>query len=251
MSSLALSAIIFALVLGGILLGAWLRKKLPHHHLKQDAQDVVRLGVGLIGTIAALVLGLMIASAKSSFDTQSGQVKQITANVILVDHLLTEYGAETLPIRRQLREVMIGFAARLWQEKQTNTTRPFETNSAAEQVYMEIQALAPQTELQKSLQARAVQIATDVAQLRLLLFAENDNAIPTPFIAVLTIWLIIIFASFSLFAELNPTTFCFLALFALSASGALYLILELSQPFAGLMEIPSAPLRDALAPLAS
>lgn len=251
MSSLLLSTIIFALVLGGILLGSLLRRTLPHHHLNKDSQDVVRLGVGLVATIAALVLGLMIASAKSSFDTQSGQVKQITADVILLDDLLADYGPAARPIRQQIRGVIAGFAERLWHEKAAAGGRPFETNAAAEKIYLDIQALTPQTELQKSLQARAVQAATDLAQTRLLLFTESDNAIPAPFIAILAIWLIIIFASFSLFAELNATTFSFLALFALSASCAIYLILELSQPFNGLMQIPGAPLRDALAPLAS
>lgn len=251
MSALLLSAIIFALVLGGILLGALLRRTLPKHHLDKESQDVVRLGVGLIGTIAALVLGLMIASAKSSFDTQSGQVKQITADVILVDNLLAEYGPEALPVRQHLREVIAGFATRLWRDKQDRASHRFETNAASERVYMEMQALVPRTEMQKSLQARAVEATTDIAHTRLLLFAETENAIPAPFIAVLVIWLVIIFASFSLFAELNVTTFSLLALFALSAACAIYLILELSQPFTGLMEIPSAPLREALAPLGS
>jgi hypothetical protein len=251
MNPLLLSAIIFALVLGGVLLGAMLRRKLPRHHLTKDSQEVVRLGVGLIATIAALVLGLMIASAKSSFDTQTGQIKQITADILLLDTLLAEYGPEALPIRQRIRGAIAGFAAQLWYEKETGPPRPFETNTAAERIYMDIQTLAPQTDLQKSLLARAVRVATDLAQTRLLLFAETDNAIPPPFIAVLVIWLVIIFASFSLFAELNATTFSFLALFALSASCAIYLILELSQPFTGLMQIPSAPLREALAPLAS
>jgi len=83
MSALALSCLIFVLTLGGILLGALLRRALPEHHLSEDSQDVVRLGVGLIATIAALVLGLLIASAKSSFDTQSTQITQITADIIL------------------------------------------------------------------------------------------------------------------------------------------------------------------------
>jgi hypothetical protein len=250
MSALALSAIIFVLVLGGILLGTLLRRTLPRHHLSKDSQDVVRLGVGLIATIAALVLGLLIASAKSSFNTQSGQVKQITADVILLDALLAEYGPAALPIRQRIRGVIGSFADRLWHEKEADITRPFEINTAAEKVYLEIQALTPQTDLQKSLQARAVQAATDLAQTRLLLFTETDNAIPGPFITILAFWLVIIFASFSLFAEMNVTTLAFLALFALSASCAIYLILELSQPFTGLMAIPSAPLRLALAPLA-
>jgi hypothetical protein len=111
------------------------------------------------------------------------------------------------------------------------------------------QALSPSNDLQRSLQARAIQIANDMTQIRLLLFVERDSAIPGPFLAVLVFWLIIIFASFSLFADLNATVFIFLSLFALSASGAIFLILELSEPFTGLMMISSEPLRTALAPL--
>ena len=250
MSSVTLSAIIFVLVLGGVFIGSGLRRMLPHHHLSKDSQDVVRLGVGLIATISALVLGLLIAAAKSSFDTQSGQVKQITADIILIDNLMSEYGPEAQPIRQQIRAAMGSFVDRMWREKTEEAGRPYEANAAAEKVYKEILGLTPQNETQKALQSRAIQVVNDLAQTRLLLFAEADNAIPAPFIAILVFWLVIIFASFSLFAELNPTTFCFLCLFALSSACAMFLILELSQPFSGLMMIPSAPLRAALAPLA-
>jgi hypothetical protein len=249
MSALALSSIIFAFVIVGIFLGSWLRRALPHHHLSKDSQDVVRLGVSLIATIAALVLGLLISSAKSTFDTQSGQVKQIAADIILIDNLLAEYGPEALPLRQQLRNAMGPFVDRLWREKQVTTAAPFSSLAVAEKVYLDIQALAPQSDVQKSLQARAVQVSTDLTQTRLLLFTESDNAIPAPFIAILAFWLVIIFASYSLFAEMNVTTFTCLALFALSASCALYLILELSQPFTGLMMIPSTALREALGPI--
>src|SRR5580693_4085782 len=116
-SPLTLSCIIFALTVGGIFLGVLLRRALPKHHLSKDSQDVVRLGVGLVATIAALVLGLLIAAAKGSFDTQSGQVKQITADIILLDALLEQYGPEAAPIRTQMRSVIGPFADRLWHEK--------------------------------------------------------------------------------------------------------------------------------------
>ena len=99
MSPLAVSCLIFVLTLGGILVGALLRRTLPKHHLSKDSQDVVRLGVGLIATIAALVLGLLIAAAKSSFDTQSSQITQLTADMILLDNLLGQHGPEGRPIR--------------------------------------------------------------------------------------------------------------------------------------------------------
>jgi len=249
MSALALSCLIFVLTLGGILLGALLRRALPKDHLSKDSQDVVQLGVGLIATLAALLLGLLIAAAKSTFDTQSTQVTQITADLILLDNLLAQYGPEARPIRQQMRSVIGPFADEIWREKQTSSATPFERNASVEQVYLAIQALSPQSDLQRSLQARAAQVSTDLLQTHLILFAESNKVIPTPFLAILVLWLVIIFASFSLFSDLNATVFTCLAFFALSASCAIFLILELSQPFSGLMTISSAPLRHALGPL--
>jgi hypothetical protein len=144
MGALALSCLIFVLTLGGILLGALLRRVLPKHHLGEESQDVARLGVGLIATIAALVLGLLIASAKSSFDTQSTQVTQIIADMILLDNLLAEYGPEARPIREQMRNIIGPLADRLWREKQASAVAPFELSGAAEKAYLGIQSLSPQ-----------------------------------------------------------------------------------------------------------
>ena len=249
MSALALSCLIFVLTLGGIFIGALLRRALPEHHLREDSQVVVRLGVGLIATISALVLGLLIAAAKTSFDTQSTQITQITADFILIDSLLAEYGPEARPIREQMRSLIGPLADRLWREKQASTAAPFEFTATGEKAYLAIQALSPQNDLQRSLQARAAQLSTDLVQTRLILFAESSNVIPTPFLVILVLWIVIIFASFSLFSDLNVTVFTCLSLFALSASCAIFLILELSRPFSGLLMISSEPLRHALAPL--
>jgi hypothetical protein len=246
MSALTFSGIIFVLTLGGIFLGTLLRRALPRHHLDENVKDVVRLGVGLIATIAALVLGLLIAAAKNSFDTQTGQVRQITANLILLDNVLAQYGPEARPVREQIRSTVGPFADRLWHEKEASASGPFETDGAAERVYLDIQKLSPRDDLERSLKTRAVQISNDLAQVRFLLFVESDNLIAKPFLAILAFWLVIIFASFSLFSPLNGTVFTCLFLFALSAASAIFLILELSRPFTGLMMIPSAPLRNAL-----
>ena len=246
MSALTLSGIIFVLTLGGIFLGTLLRRALPKHHLNSHAKDAVRLGAGLTATIAALVLGLLIAAAKGSFDTQTSQVRQITANLILLDNILAQYGPETRAIREQIRSTIDPFADGLWREKEAGTTRPVETNAAAERVYLEIHKLSPHDDLQRLLKTRAVQISNDLAQVRFLLFVESENLIAKPFLAVLAFWLMIIFASFSLFSPLNGTVFTCLFLFALSAASAIFLIMELSRPFTGLMMISSAPLRNAL-----
>jgi hypothetical protein len=248
MTPVVLSSGIFLLTLGGIFLGSLLRDALPQHHLNKDTQDVVRLGVGLVATMAALVVGLLIAAAKNSFDTQSGQVRQITADVVLLDNLLAQYGPEAAPLRAEIRTAIPLFADRLWSEKASDAMAPYEPSVAVEKIYVQVQSLAPQNDLQRSLQARAIEASTDIARERLLLFTETGNSIPLPFLGVLALWLIIIFASFSLFSGLNATVFISLALFALSSSCAIYLILELGRPFTGLMMISSAPLRDALGP---
>jgi hypothetical protein len=246
MSALVVSAIILLSTLGGIFLGTLLRRALPRHHLDEHVKDVVRLGVGLIATIAALVLGLLIASAKGSFDTQTSHLRQITANLILLDNILAQYGPEARPVREQIRSTVGPFADRLWREKQAGQSGPFETDGTAEQVHLKIQKLSPHDDVQRSLHSRAVQVSNDLAQVRFLLFVESENLIPIPFLAILAFWLMIIFTSFSLFSPLNVTVVTCLFLFALSAACAIFLILELSRPFTGLMSISSVPLRNAL-----
>jgi hypothetical protein len=246
MSALTLSGTIFGLTLAGIFLGTLLRRSLPEHHLNEHAKDVVRLGVGLIATIAALVLGLLIASAKDSFDRQTSQIRKITADLILLDNILAQYGPEARPVRERIRTTVGPFADRLWREKEADLRGAFERDGTEEQVYLDIQKLSPQDNVQRSLQSRAVQVSNEVAQTRFLLFVESENLVPSPFLAVLAFWLTLIFASFSLFSPLNVTVVTSLCLFGLSAASAIFLILELSRPFTGLMSISSAPLRNAL-----
>lgn len=123
---------------------------------------------------------------------------------------------------------------------------PFEMDGTAEQVHLKIQKLSPHDDVKRSLHSRAVQVSNDLAQVRFLLFAESENLIPIPFLAILAFWLTIIFTSFSPFSPLNVTVITCLFLFVLSAACAIFLILELSRPFTGLMSISGVPLRNAL-----
>jgi hypothetical protein len=251
MSPMAMSLIAFACVLGGTFLGMFLRNRLPGHHLSGDTKDVVRLGTGLIGTIAALVLGLLIGSANSTFETQSSQVRLLTASIVLLDTTLAQYGPETGSVRSLLRHVVATMADRIWREERSDSGKAeaFEASAAALSFYDQILKLSPRDEAQRSLQARAIDASNDLAKTRLLLYVKAGGSIPLPFLAILIFWLAIIFASFSLFAENNATTIGALCVFALSASASIFLILELSQPFTGLMMISAEPLRNSLAPL--
>ena len=253
MSPLLMSVIAFGCVLGGTFFGIFLRHRLPEHHLSAATKDVVRLGTGLIGTIAGLVLGLLIASANSTYETQSTQVQQLTANIVLLDRTLAQYGPETDLARNLLRRGVASMADRIWRENGSDSGKvaPFEASAAALSLYDEILKLSPRNEMQRSLQARALDTVQELGKTRLLLFAEAGMAIPIPFLVVLISWLTIIFASFSLFADNNGTTIVALGIFGVSASAAIFLILELGQPFTGLMTISSEPLRNALAPLST
>jgi hypothetical protein len=200
------SLIAFAVIFGGAIIGVLLRLALPEHQLAEDTKDVVRLCTGLIGTIAALVLGLLIASANSSYETQPSQVRRLAANIILLDRLLAHYGPEARTARDLIRRAIDPFVDRIWREhSEAGKDAPYEASAAGAAAGAAIQSLSLRTDLQRSLKSRAIQIATDPAETRLLLFDVSSSSIPTPFLMVLIFWLTMIFASFSLFSRLHAT----------------------------------------------
>jgi Protein of unknown function (DUF4239) len=247
---LHISEVAFIFIFGGALLGMGLRLILPEPHLNADTKDVVRLSTGLIATLSALVLGLLVASAQGLYQTQSNQIKQVTANVILLDNILTRSGPAAQPVRILLRSAVKTLVERIWREQESATTKsiPFEASTQSDLFFDKLLELTPQNDAQRQMQAKAVQLGVDLAQTRIL-FAQSGGAIPKPFIAVLVFWLTMIFVSFGLFARPNLTILAALFVCALSASSAIFLVLDLSHPFSGLITISSAPLSNALAPL--
>jgi len=251
MNSLVAFLIAFAAILGGAAIGGFLRRTLPGHHLSDDTKDVMRLGSSLIGWMAALVLGLLIASANNTYEGESTQITRMTANIILLDQLLAAYGPETRETRQSMRSAIGPLADQIWREHASGTASQitFAQNPSGEAAFVKVQELQPQNDLQRALKTRAVQVTTEIAQSRFLLFEQAQGGIPRPFLAVLVLWLSIIFATYSLFSRPNPTLIAAVVVFAFSAASAIFLLVELSQPFTGLMQISSMSLRGALAPL--
>jgi hypothetical protein len=248
---LYISEVSFAIIFSGALLGMLLRLVLPEPHLNSDTKDVVRLSTGLIATLSALVLGLLVASAQASYQTQANQIRQITANVILLDNILARAGPQAQPLRVLLRSGVDILVERIWGARgaaPANAAVPFQASAQSDQFFDKLLELTTQNDAQRQMQSRAIQITTDLAQTRIL-FAQSDSAIPKPFMAVLVFWITIIFVSFGLFARPNLTIVAALLVSALSASSAILLILDLSHPFSGLITISSAPLSHALAAL--
>jgi hypothetical protein len=241
-----MGGIMFVFAFGGALGGMVLRKALPEHHLTMESRDVIKLGVGLIATMSALILGLLVASAKGSYDTQRNEVIQLSGEVVVLDRVLAHYGGEAKEARDVLKTVVGNMIDRLWSRKESPRT---EESMTGEILLDKIQELSPTSDAQRSLQSQAVNMVIKLGQTRWLLVAQSRRSIPVPFLVAVVFWFCIIFASFGLSAPRNPVVIITLLICALSVSLAIFMILELDQPFQGMVQISSEPLRNALAHL--
>ncbi len=250
MSPMAIGWIVFALIFGSVMLAMALHAVVPEHHLGADSKDVVKLGIAVIATMSALVVSLLLASAKGSYDTRSREFTQMSANIIVLDRLLAHYGPETKVVRDLLHRSVVDALDRIRSSENFQLPILAPTTVTAESIYSQIQQLSPENEGKRSLQGEALRTAVELSQMRWLLFEQRAaSSIPMPFLVVLVFWLSIIFASFGLYAPRNATVVATLCVCALSLSGAIFLILELDRPFEGIIRISSAPLQSAIAQL--
>jgi hypothetical protein len=251
MYSLLIFLVTFVSIAVGGALGMLVRIRLPQAQLS-ESKEVIRLGAGLMGTVAALVLGLMIASAKNSFDSQIANVRQLAANIILLDELLEQYGPETSEARVMIRRAAAITVQRVWRENAgADRAETFSPSAAATQLFLTVESLSPKNDLQRSIKPRILEVGTELARTRLLMFVHVDNPIPAPLLVIMILWLAVIFASFTLFSDANVVVATASLIYALAVSSALFLIVDMSQPFTGLMKIPSEPLKHVLPRLAS
>jgi hypothetical protein len=248
MSPAAIAAISFACVLGGVLLGVLVRMHLPAHHLSSETQNAIKLGMGMVATVSGLVLGLLVATAKSSFDTRDSEIKQACARLVLLDHALARYGPETAPTRQKLRQLMADRIDQLWPPGHAHATIRQADETTLEDIEEQIEQLPARNAREREQRARVLAIASDLAQTRWLMIEQSvGSALPRPFLVIVTFWLTILFFSFGLVAPRNATAISVLIVCALCVATALFLVLEMDRPFGGLIQISSEPARQALA----
>ena len=245
-SSIATSLIAFACMFGGAVIGILLRSHLPEHHLSGDSKETVKVGMGLVATMSALVLGLLVSSAKNFYDTQSAELTQMSADVVLLDRLLAHYGPETKEVRDELRVALVESLDRIWPSERTRT---LEVSTSREDILDKIQALSPKNDKQHSLQAQALGLAVGIARTRWLMYQQLNISVSKVLLAVMVFWLTVVFFSFGLFAPHNGTAVVSLFAAGLSVSGAILLILDMYTPYIGLVRISSTPIHSALAQL--
>ena len=247
MNPTAIGMLVFACTFGGALAGIWLRAVLPEHHLSDESKDTVKVGIGLIATMTALVLGLVTASAKSSFDALDTAVKHTAADVLTLDRTLARYGSESREVREALYHAVERRLEMSWPQKSARASEleiPDMTRGA-EGLVDRIRGLSPQNDNQRWLQSRALDLGEALLEARWVIFSGVGTSVPVPFLAVLLFWLTISFASFGLFAPRNATVIAVLFVCALSVAGAVFLILEMDGPLEGLIKISPDPLRYA------
>jgi len=234
-------------VAGAVLVGSTLRRFLPQDHLSADTKETVKLAMGLLATMSALLLGLLVASAKSSHDNARSEVIQMAAKVIFLERVLIGYGPESAEARGLLRSAVEQVAHH-------NTQLPTATGGAnlapdpqrGNALYLAIEKLTPRDEMQRNLKAQAATLALELGEHRTLLMAQSIPSISMPLLVVVVCWLVVIFMGFSVIAPQNATATAALMISALSAAAAIFLILELDRPFSGLLRLPNEPITNVL-----
>ena len=247
MNPVEVGIVVFLCVLGAALLGVWLRGLLPAWHLNPQSRDVVKLVTGMIATVSAMVLGLLVASAKTSYDATNDEFRQGAAQVVMLDRVLASYGAETQPMREALRRTYALAIDQIFVDNadvRTWAGAPGKDNLEA--LDLSIRELVPRSEAQRGLQARALQLTGDLARTRWLLIAQAGSSLSMPLLVVLVSWLAAIFLSFGLLAPPNATTIASLVIGALSVATAIFIIEELDRPLSGVLRMSPAPLKSAL-----
>jgi Protein of unknown function (DUF4239) len=232
----------------GGLFGLMLHDRLPEEHVRDDSKDAVKTASGMIATLVALVIGLLVSSAKSSLDQANESLTQAGAKLIMLDQALGRYGPEAAPIREKMKASVQAAIERLWPSGRSydGGIAAIERGTGLSETQKMIEHLAPTDEPRRASRTQALQICNDLAQSRWLLIEEAQTTLPTPFLVILIFWLAVLFTGLGLVAPRNATTVTCLFVCALSMAGAIFLFMEMNRPFDGLIQASKAPLVKAL-----
>ena len=247
MPPLLIASITFVCTFGSAVAATFVRNWLPPTHLSKESQDVVRLGIGLVATMTALLLGLVTAAARSAFDAHDIALRNSAANILTLDRHLARFGPETRPTRDLIRRAIAFRIEAIWPANGaagTGLDAPGAT-PPIEEIENQILSLSPQNDAQRWFKAEALKLSEEIVKARWRILSSG-GAVPFPFLVVVIFWLTVTFTSFGLFAPRNATVVAVLAVSAMSVAGAVFLILELDGPFDGVIKVSSGPLRYAL-----
>jgi hypothetical protein len=247
--SYLVASIVFACVFTGSLIGLSLNAWLPEHHRSPASHDAIKLSTGMISVLASLVLGLLTASIKNSFDTIDGQMRTFAANLILTDQTLRDYGPEADTARGLLRDYTTQAIDDHWPQENNHPVRMENTGAgnAMDRARLTIISLASDTTLRQMLRASALQSREGLLQTRWQLIEREGTSIQPVFLIVLVTWIVLIFLAFGYNAPWNATVVSAFFISSVALSACLFIIVEMDSPFDGVITVSSHAMRDALA----
>jgi Protein of unknown function (DUF4239) len=238
---------VLVMVFGSAILGMLIRRKLPESHLSDESKGVVTLSMGVVGTLTALVLSLLIATASGTFNTRNQEITLIAAKVIQLDRLLRRFGPETASLRVLLRRYTTMRFQDLFPQ---GSAKPVLQNSNTITLFEDLEdrlaAMEGHNAQQRWLVSQAQALTADLTEVRWLLVEQEALGIPVPVLLVVLFWLCLLFMSFGLFAPRNATVTVVMFLCAVAVAGAIQTIMDLSRPFDGVVRVSGKPLRQAL-----
>jgi hypothetical protein len=246
LSPVILGIVVLLCLTGGVVAGVWLRGALKEH-LDDDSRHLIEISLGIIGTMAGIVLGLLLASATSSWNTLENEVTATSANVLQLDRILSRYGPDAEPARATLRWDIAQAIRNVW-PRDAQAIAPGDRPRRVSNVDLlgQVAALVPRTERQRTLKPEAVKATIALGQVRWLLVEQVGSSISTPLLVLLIFWFTAVFMGLGLLAPTNKVVLVTMALSVLAITSAVFIMIALYDPFRGVLQISSASLREAL-----
>src|ERR1700745_4365918 len=244
---LIIGLLVYALLLAGAFVGWKMRNRLPAHHLAEETKSLVNMSTAVVATVSALVLGLLISNANTTFTRLGGQVTSLSAEILRLDQILRRYGADAEPARNTLLKYAEHKTDDLFPDNPADVrlSNP-STYELLQRLEDMLLALKPTNPRDQWWLAQAMTLAAKIGETRWLLAQQIGQGTPKAFVALLVFWLALLFASFGLFAPRNLTSAITLTLCALAVAGAVAMFLELEQGLGGVVRISPEPMRQAV-----
>ena len=248
MNSPLVPLLVFCAVYGGAILGVLLQQKLPEHHRSGHSKEAVQLVMGLVATMAALVLSLLISSSHGFLETQQEEVQKLAADVILLDQALGHYGPEAEVIRSAFRDDVVSAARAMSPDEGLGSVNITAAGTANQKkhLFAQVLALDAKTPSQRFDQTKALELMNDIATTRLLIHEQTGASVPVALIVILALWLTLLFVGFGFFASVNGTVLVAIGFGAASVAAAIFLIVDMGHPYQGLIHVSGAPIQSAL-----
>lgn len=247
MTALETGGIIALLLAGATMAGALISRHLPDHHLSTDSKEAIKLATAVVGTLSALAIGFLVASAKTSFDDAETELRSSAARLVLLDRVMAQYGQETKQARQLLTSIVEARIEQTWgMVLDTGPQDAFKDDVGIEPVQRQIRLLTPQNDLQSLVKTRALEVSGGIAESHWLVLESGNEGLPAAFLIVLAFWLTVIFFTFGLLSPHNGTVISIIVVCALSVGGAIFIVNDMAHPYGGLIYVSDEPLRIAL-----